>query len=290
MVARADYRAFHAGEWRLIALHGWWNSQLQRQVLEIVGDQIATRHPQTLEVRSLLGGAERCLYLKVFHRMTPWAAAKDTLRLSKAWRFWRQGLALSAAGFKAPLTIALGRMRGWRIAKREFVLTDKIDGVALPLFLRRELAVGMHAVALKRERIRRLARLIRKFHASGFVHGDLVASNIFVGTPDSNDVEFYFMDNDRTRRYPSWLPQTFWKRNLTQLNRLPLPGISLQDRLRFLHVYLNVRRLSATDRQMARWLEVKTRRRRSECDGVDATVSFRKLMQWIPEMTGVEDE
>jgi hypothetical protein len=274
----------------LIALHGRWNSQLQRQVLEIVGDQIATRHPQTLEVRSLLGGAERCFYLKVFHRMTPWAAAKDMLRLSKASRFWRQGLALSAAGFKAPLTIALGRMHGWRIAKREFVLTGKIDGVDLPLFLRRELAVGMHAVALKRERIRRLARLIRKFHSSGFVHGDLVASNIFVGTSDSNDVEFYFMDNDRTRRYPSWLPQTFWKRNLTQLNRLPLPGISLQDRLRFLHVYLNVRRLSATDRQMARWLEVKTRRRRRECDGVDATVSFRKLMQWIPEMTGVEDE
>jgi hypothetical protein len=288
MVARADYREYHSGRWRLLALQGWWNLQLQEQVLEIVGDQVAARHPQTLEVRAPVGGAERCFYLKVFHRMTLSAAAKDVLRQSRAWRFWRQGLMLSAAGFNAPLTIALGRVRGRCIATREFVLTNKIDGASLPLFLHRELRSPTPAIAVKRVRIRQLARLIRQFHDAGFVHGDLVASNIFVAREDSDDVEFYFMDNDRTRHYPSWLPQRLWKRNLIQLSRLPLAGISLQDRLRFLHCYLNVGRLSVANRELARWLEVKTRRRRRECDGVDVTGSFRKLMRWVPEMTGVE--
>ena len=289
MVTRADYREIASGEWHMLALPGSWSGELQEQVLEIVVAQAATHHPQTVEVHSSTAGAQRCFYLKVFHRMTLSAALKDGLRQSRAWRFWRQGLALTAAGFNVPLTIALGGARGWRIVKREFVVTDKIDGATVPLFLRREFRGGVLAVALKRERIRRLARLIRQFHDGGFVHGDLVASNIFVATGASDDVEFYFMDNDRTQHYPSWLPQPLWKRNLIQLNRLPLPGISLQDRLRFLHAYLNVRRLSAVDRRLARWLEGKTRRRRRECDGVDATGSFRMLMRWSPETTWAED-
>src|SRR5438094_8491510 len=88
------------------------------------------------------------------------------------------------------------------------------------------------------------------------------------------------MDNDRTRRYPRWLPQSSWKRNLVQLNRFPLPGISLQDRMRFFHHYLGYRSLRLVDRRLLHWLEMKTRQRRKECDADDATVDFRKLMRW----------
>jgi hypothetical protein len=101
--------------------------------------------------------------------------------------------------------------------------------------------------------------------------------------------EFYFMDNDRTHRYPRWLRQTLWKRNLIQLNRMPLAGISLQDRIRFMRAYLDVERLSAADRALARWLEARTRKRRKECDGADPTVSFRRLMRWAPEAAGAKD-
>jgi len=102
-------------------------------------------------------------------------------------------------------------------------------------------------------------------------------------------LEFYFMDNDRTRHYPSCLRQPLRKRNLIQLNRMPLRGISLQDRMRFLHAYLNVGRLSGADRQFARWLEARTRRRRKECDGADPTMSFRRLMRWAPDMADAKD-
>ncbi|MGH7816739.1 MAG: hypothetical protein ACREOR_05070, partial [Candidatus Binatia bacterium] len=112
---------------------------------------------------------------------------------------------------------------------------------------------------------------------------------IFVGARGTANVDFYFMDNDRTGRYPSWSRQTFWKRNLIQLNRMPLPGISLQDRMRFLRAYLDVQRLSAANRQFARWLEARTRQRRKECDGADPTISFRRLMRWRPDIAAAKD-
>ena len=289
MVTRADYRPITAGQWSLLALPDRWDSRFESKVLALVRGRAAERHPQTIEVCTDIAGAERFFYVKLFHRVTPLAATKGLLRQSKAFRFWQQGLALSAAGFKVPLTIAAGVERGWGTAKREFVVTEKIDGAPVPLFLRRDFASGTAKLAFKRDNLKALARLVRQFHTSGFVHGDLVASNLFVVSVDSNRIDFYFMDNDRTRHYPAWLPQAFWKRNLIQLNRMPLPGISLQDRMRFLYFYLNVRRLSAADRQFARWLERRTRQRRKECDGADPTVSFRKLMRWAPEMASAKD-
>src|SRR5581483_427549 len=146
---------------------------------------------------------------------------------------------------------------------------------------RRPAAAGVSrgAAARKRAGIEALARTIRRLHGQGFVHGDLVASNIFVAANGDREIHFYFMDNDRTRRFPRWLPQSLWKRNLIQLNRLPLPGITLQDRMRFLRAYLGAAPGSRRERDFARWIEHRTRRRRRECDGVEQA-SFRELMRW----------
>jgi hypothetical protein len=91
---------------------------------------------------------------------------------------------------------------------------------------------------------------------------------------------FFFMDNDRTRRYPAWLPHRLWRRNLVQLNRVVLPGISLQDRMRFLRIYLGGGPWRDRERRLIRWLEKRTRRRRKECERIEAKVSFRELMRW----------
>jgi hypothetical protein len=88
------------------------------------------------------------------------------------------------------------------------------------------------------------------------------------------------MDNDRTRRYPRWLPQNLWKRNLVQLNRFPLPGISLHDRVRFLRFYCGRASRRPADDRLLHWLEIKTRRRRKECDGIGEPIDFRRLMRW----------
>ena len=286
MVALSDYRKIAAGEWRLFALNEHWDAKLQDQVLALVRAQATARHPQTIELSNQIDGEAKGFFLKVFHRMTLSAAVKDQTRHSRAFGSWRQGLALAAAGFKVPLAIAVGAESGWRVSRREFILTAKITGAPLTTYLSRDGAAGAAPLRVKRDNIRGLARSIRRFHDAGFVHGDLLATNVFVVAQRVANLEFYFMDNDRTRRYPSWLRQPFWKRNLIQLNRMPLAGISLQDRMRFLHAYLNVERLCGADRQFARWLEVRTRQRRKQCDGADPTVSFRRLMRWAPEMAG----
>lgn len=124
---------------------------------------------------------------------------------------------------------------------------------------------------------------VRRLHRCGFVHGDLIPANILVQTMGDGRVRFFYIDNDRTRRYPAWLPHGLWKRNLVQLNRFVLAGISLQDRMRFLKSYLGKRSKRSwgeRERRLIHWLEEKTRRRRRECDRVEARVSFRELMRW----------
>ena len=283
MATLADYRSYVANGWRLRALPDRWTNALQEQVLLVVGEQVVARHPQTVPLSSETDGVTKEVFVKIFHRRHVSALVKDRLRRSPAQSFWRQGIALNKAGFNVPLTIAVGCAGGWRIAKQEFVVTEKIAGVPAPVWLRYNQGADAANPLRKWQTLSRLARLIRRFHQLGFVHGDLLASNIFVSGQNSDNVKFYFMDNDRTRRYPSWLVQSLWKRNLIQLNRMPLPGISLQDRMRFLHAYLDEETLSARSRQLARWLENKTRIRRMEVDGADPNMNFRKLMQWYPD-------
>jgi len=261
-----------------------WKSELRKKVMMLVQEQRRSKHPQTVVVEAEAGGGKKKFYLKVFHGSPSVGAFKDLGRASKAFRFWRQGLSLSAAGFNVPLTIAAGELRRLRLLERAFVLTSEVDGQPLPAFLTELANVDdrKKVLRLKRVGVAGLADLIRQFHSQGFVHGDLVASNLLVSQDTSGEPTFFFMDNDRTRRYPLWFRQSLWKRNLIQLNRMPLPGISLQDRMRFLRAYLARKERSRADRQFAWWLEEKTRKRRKECDGVDPTVNFRRLMRWTP--------
>ena len=288
MAAPSEFSKFAAGEWRIFALGELWSARLQEKVLALVCAQAPARHPQTIELSNLVDGVEERFFLKVFYRSSLLTALKDQFRPSRAFGSWRQGMALAALGFNAPSAIAVGKQRGLQVARREFIVTARIDGMALTTFLSPDCARRPVSLSYKRDQIRILASLVRRFHDAGFVHGDLVASNLFLRPTGAAGVEFFFMDNDRTRHYPSWLPQPFWKRNLIQLNRMPLPGITLQDRMRFLHAYLNVKRLSKAERRFARWLEARTRQRRKECDGADITGSFRRLMHWTPELAGAK--
>ena len=281
----SDYRFSRSGDWRLVALPSQWSGELQSRVLEMVRADARARHPSTVEISTKLNGGDRHLYVKIFHRAKGVLTLKDLVRESKALHFWRQSVLLAENGFDVPAVIAAGEQRRLRAVRRAFVVTEKIDGQAIPLFLaaREECGQDRNRMTLKRDGVKRFARLVRRFHQSGFVHGDLVASNILVAATARDGLKLYLMDNDRTRLYPAWFPQSLWKRNLVQLNRMPLPGISLQDRMRFLHAYLDKRRFSRADRRLAHWLEMKTRRRRKECDGVDPSVNFRRLMRWPPE-------
>ncbi len=286
MPAMADYQRCRAGKWHLTFLAGHWNRELQEKILALAERQPASKHPQTLALTSRNDNEGRPLYLKVFCPSPGIVIVKNLLRKSKASRFLHQGLALSRGGFHAPVAIALGERGRWTFSPRAFVLTVGVDGQSLVSYLH-ECWSGRRArpaLAEKRKALRRLAELIRKFHDRGFVHGDLVPSNLFALHRPNGALEFCFMDNDRTRHYPRWLPQSLWKRNLVQLNRFPLPGISLQDRLRFFLAYSGQRTCSRREKTLLRWLELKTRSRRRECDRISGSGSFRMLMRWTPEI------
>jgi len=280
LASRLKYRQLREDGWILRVNLDNWSRELWQAILTNIQKQVPGRHPQTVEL-NLPDRHGQTYFLKVYHTVSAWSAVKDCFRASKALRFLKQGIALSNAGFLVPPGIAAGEKRYLGALKAAFVLTSAIDGAPLTTFLQENASGPMAALSVieKRAALRALAQQIRRFHDLGFVHGDLVASNIFVCRDAASNLQFVFMDNDRTRRYAKWLPQSLWKRNLVQLNRLPLPSISLQDRIRFFQEYSAVKRAADLNRPLMDWLEHKTRERRRECDSVDATISFRRLMR-----------
>jgi hypothetical protein len=224
------------------------------------------------------GSREIELYLKVYPAAGLPGALKDWFRASRALRALKIGTALSREGFGVPQGVAAGERRAMGVVREAFLLTVGIDAAPLPFFLRDR---GQSASARrKRESLGRLASEIRSMHRRGFVHGDLVPFNILTRA-EAGGHAFFYIDHDRSKRFPAWFPQRLWRRNLVQLNRFCLPGITLQDRFRFLKTYLEIHRWSGRERRFGRWLERKTRARKT-ISGAENTAetSFRKLMTW----------
>jgi hypothetical protein len=277
-----SYRLYEEGDWKLWALPQHWNAIVWRTVQDRIAAQSPAKHPQTIRLDLPESQGQQVFYLKVFHGASGAGALKDVFRSSKALSALRQGAKLSELGFNLPLALAAGELRRYRLLLRSFLLSRGVAGQALPLYLcnRCDADTTMPSLREKRNAIDRLAAEIRRFHSLGFVHGDLVPTNVFVSTAAEGGIRFYLMDNDRTGRYPAWIPQRRWRRNLVQLNRLPLAGITLQDRMRFLRRYLLKEKWAAEDRPLISWLERKTRQRRWVCDHVQGAASFRELMRW----------
>jgi hypothetical protein len=103
---------------------------------------------------------------------------------------------------------------------------------------------------------------VARLHRAGYIHGDLTPYNIFV--VQTQPPRFIFLDHDRTRRgFPAGRRYR-QLRNLVQLGRFDLPGLSNADRLRVFRAYadgLGLKRWHAMARRVARML---ARRRRKD--------------------------
>ncbi len=177
----------------------------------------------------------------------------------RARRAWRMGIALAASGFAAPEGVLVGRRGG------EGVLVTRDVG-GRPLLDAVATAVG----TAKRELLHALGRAVGALHAAGFVHGDLVPSNVVV-----RDDGFVLLDHDRTRRGRLLV---WWgaRRNLVQLGRFVVPGLRASDRMRVLSAYADRRGLSPrARRRLARWVATKTIARRVAIDRIGAAAAAR---------------
>lgn len=208
-------------------------------------------------VRLAAGGAT--FFVKTFPAPGGWRAR----------RAFRMGRALAAAGFGAPEAVVVGR-RG----REGLIVTRDVGGVDVATAVARRRGER----GRKRALLRALGAEVARLHVAGFVHGDLVPPNVHVV-----DERFVFLDNDRTRR-SAVLVRLTARRNLVQLGRFVVPGVTVTDRMRVLAAYGAARGLSRrARRRLARWLVAKTTGRRCAIDRIAPErarrAGFRELMR-----------
>jgi Ser/Thr protein kinase RdoA (MazF antagonist) len=179
------------------------------------------------------------------------------------------GRALASAGFAAPVALLVGRS-----GRAGLLVTADTGGEDLLVALARLASPGDDTRVRKRDLLRRLGREVARLHAAGFVHGDLVPPNL-----RWRDGTFVFLDNDRTHR--GW-PGA--RRNLVQLGRFVVPGVTASDRARVLHAYASARGLDRRRRhRLGAWVMRKIMARRCAIDRIPAETAaragFRALMR-----------
>jgi hypothetical protein len=262
---RPEFQSVRQGNWRLLFLPGIWTDELWHEISNHLHGHGRSfrRHPETRKIDYCNGDITLELYLKIYYPSTIFECLKDCFRQSRAFRAFRATHVLERSGFHVPTGVAAGEIRTLCWVRRAFLLTLAVPAVPLPRYLQMQYARPGGALAVKRKRefLKQLALEIRRMHGLGFVHGDLIPSNIMVQA-DGEGAKFFALDHDRTRRYPAWLPNRLWRRNLVQLNRMELTNISRRDRVRFLKYYLGCRRLAPHQRRLTRWLNGETSRRR----------------------------
>ena len=250
----APYASWGDDGWR-----GWVDpaaGEDARTCLAATGAAPVRRSRHAATVRVVVAGAT--LFVKRYAAPEGW----------RALRAFRMGEALRAAGFGAPVAVVAGRRGGeGLLATRD---TGGDDLIATVTRLRDRRA--------KRALLRALGAEVGRLHAAGFVHGDLVPPNVRV-----IDGRFVFLDNDRTRRSVV-LVSLAARRNLVQLGRFVVPGVTVTDRARVLAAYGAARGLPRpARRRLARWLVAKTIARRAAIDRIPvaaaAAAGYRELMR-----------
>lgn len=197
---------------------------------------------------------------RLFVKVYPPAGAR------RAWRAFRMGEALRGSGFGAPEPMLIANRRGAGL-----LVTRDVGGAPLE-------HVADLPRAAKWAALRGLGGAVAALHRAGFVHGDLVPSNVRL----CGDT-FVWLDNDRTQRGRLLV---WWggRRNLVQLGRFVIPGVSTTDRARVLRAYTGARGVGRAGRhRLARWVARKTIDRRSRIDHLDPAAAvragFREVMR-----------
>lgn len=227
-----------AVQWEIVREAGgrndaWWEAV--REVLEQAPAHRAiqeSRHAVTYRVCLSDGSGPRWAYLKVFRR-----GRKAVRRAARAVRAARE---LRAAGLAVPEVLLWGRARQSFGPFAAFLLVEAVPAPNLcELAERWRSEDGPRARAARRRVAEAVGRAVAALHELGWMHGDLLASNLLV--EEAEPPRVWFIDHDRTRSLPRPLRDRAVRRNLVQLNRLPLAGVGPGLRLRAFRAYAGAR-------------------------------------------------
>jgi hypothetical protein len=262
------------GGWTVWLDRARWRESWWQEVLGAVdgrGEALAvSRHALTVVLRLPADGSPLRAYAKIYRASGGVGAFKDLWRDSKPVRALRAGSRLAADGFCVAPVLAAGEERRLRLFRRGFLVTEEVPW---PTAVR--LAGELASEPGRRRRVAKaLGAEVGRLHRSGWVHGDLVVTNVLVdeGPPP----RFCFLDHDRTRHGPALGARRQRRRNLIQLNRLPLRGVTHSDRLRAFVGYAEALGWEKTRwRREARWLARATSARRRELERIAARKARR---------------
>ena len=236
--------------------------QLREELLALAANAIAgnfglayhrSRRASTWRA-SAGGAAELQVYIKLMRPPRGMARIKRIIKGPHGAYLEAITQALNDAGFGAPPIL----LRGTERHGTELIVTLAAGGDG-PMRVLAELSEGR--VARKRVVLRGIGRELARLHRCGFIHGDLTPFNLFLirGEP----LRVALIDNDRTRRKPLLLGRRTELRNLVQLGRFALKGISRSDKLRVMHGYtemMNPHMRNAVTRRASVMLNRRLRR------------------------------
>jgi hypothetical protein len=238
-----------------------------------------SHHSKHARTRPLDLAGMAAAYLKSYQPYRWSGMLKDAVRSSKPCRALVMSEQLRGIGIATPGVLAAGECRAWGILSGGFLLTAAVVGPEVHALLGS--LAGEATRGQKRAVLRALGGQVARLHDTGFYHGDLVPTNIRVRGQPAQPT-FVFLDHDRTRALGRPVPLRSARRNLVQLNRFVVIGLTASDRWRVFTAYRRGRGLDdQTGRRLARWVMRKTVERRRRFDGiVDAEqIGFRAVMR-----------
>jgi len=267
-LGRRGCRAFIRPEFRAEGLESALlagEPELQRRYwLEPVRSAPTSR---VFRVKMPLGGQVRVVYYKEYLHRSAWDAVKHLARATRAMRAVKASHMLTNHAFRVPEVVAFGERRTAFVPGRCFVMTlDVSEAVSLSdLIIENHRRFDLSGWRRdRRELARTLGGIIGRMHRAGIVHGDLRSGNILARRAEDR-WEVFFLDNERTRRWP-WLPPHLRLKNLVQIGMLP-PGVTATDRFRFWRAYLaECPGLWCRRKRWARRIQARTAKRMAKYD------------------------
>ena len=175
------------------------------------------------------------LFFKQFLLRDRWDCVKRFYRESRARRALITNGAINRRGFRTEPVIALAEYRRFGVLEKSMLITREIEQVHEVRSVLRDPEYGLRTDIPRRRRfIKTLGQEIGAWHKAGFHHGDLRLSNLLVRFDDEH-CTFYWMDNERTRRYAA-LSLRHRRHNLMQI--IMDPGVfSRTDAMRLWRSY-----------------------------------------------------
>jgi tRNA A-37 threonylcarbamoyl transferase component Bud32 len=159
----------------------------------------------------------------------------DCFRPSRAQRAFRSALDLEAAGLPVARALAVADLRSWRWPVHAYLLSVEIENAqTLGQFARQ-------SDSWSRRLVGELALLLARLHQTGFIHGDLKATNVLIQPMDKP----WLIDFDGARRFAR-VPRD---RAVKDLARLATGIVEAGGResplamIRFLRIYCAERQL-----------------------------------------------